>query len=61
MKELFGGAIIAALFSAALGLWMGTIILGIVAILALFAGLKDEEIRERRKENWRKNYPSYRY
>ena len=61
MKELFGGAIIAALLAASLGLWMGTIILSIVAILAFFAGLKDEEIRERRGENWRKDYPSYRY
>ena len=51
MKELMGGAIIAGLIAAALGLWLGIIILCIIAILAYCAAVRDEEIQAYKERN----------
>jgi len=61
MKELMGGAWIAALVAGALGLWWGALGLGILGAVAGAASWYDEQLKERQAASWRKSYPSYKY
>ena len=61
MKELMGGCWLSALAAGALGFIWGSIILGIIGILAGAASWYDEKLKEEAAASWRKNYPSYKY
>lgn len=61
MKELMGGAWLAALMGAAMGFYLGAAILGIIGALAGAASWEAERLEEKQADSWRKNYPVYRY
>ena len=56
-----GGLMIGGLVAGALlGLLPGAILLGLGAVASCIAAIQEQKAEER-AENWRKNYPSYRY
>ena len=61
MKEIIGGYWLGALIAGAvLGLIPG-IILFIIGVALALGELRKIQKAERQYENWRKNYPSYKY
>lgn len=61
MKELMGGCWLAGLLAAAMGLYVGCAVLGIIGALAGAASWYEEQLHERQATSWRKKYPSYKY
>lgn len=61
MKEIMGGCWLAGLLAwVMLGLIPGLVLFGIGAVAGSWALIKEKEA-EQAENNWRKNYPSYKY